>query len=70
MGRTDLKVPSIFLIFLSKNNPFRLNTDTSNSRNQVDLMANKKTFYIIIALQLEMTGFIQKTFQDVFTKTV
>jgi hypothetical protein len=36
----------------------------------VDLMANKKTFYIIIALQLEMTGFIQKTFQDVFTKTV
>ena len=29
MGRTDLKVPSIFLIFLSKNNPFR-----SNSRTQ------------------------------------
>ena len=29
MARTDLKVPSIFLIFLSKENPIRLNTDTS-----------------------------------------
>ena len=34
MARTDLKVPSIFLIFLSKENPFRSNTDTSNSRTQ------------------------------------
>ena len=34
MTRTDLKVPSIFLIFLSKKNLFRSNTDTSNSRTQ------------------------------------
>jgi hypothetical protein len=34
MARTDLKVPSIFLIFLSKENPFRSQTDTSNSRTQ------------------------------------
>jgi hypothetical protein len=34
MARTDLKVPSIFLIFLSKNKPFRSNTDISNSRTQ------------------------------------
>jgi hypothetical protein len=34
MARTDLKVPSIFLIFLSKENPFRSKTDTSNSRTQ------------------------------------
>ena len=34
MARADLKVPSTFLIFLSKKKTFRPNTDTSNSRPQ------------------------------------
>ena len=34
MARADLKVPSTFLIFLSKTKTFRPNTDTSNSRTQ------------------------------------
>jgi hypothetical protein len=34
IARTDLKVPSIFLIFLSKENPFHSNFDTSNCRTQ------------------------------------
>jgi hypothetical protein len=34
MARTDLKVRSIFPIFLSKKNSFRSNTDTSNNRIQ------------------------------------
>jgi hypothetical protein len=33
MTRIDLKVPSIFLVFLSKKKTFCLNTDTSNSIN-------------------------------------
>ena len=34
MARTDLKVPSSFLIFLSKKKTFRSNTDTLNSQTQ------------------------------------
>jgi hypothetical protein len=34
MAQTDLKVLSIFLIYLSKKNTFCSNTDTSNSRIQ------------------------------------
>jgi hypothetical protein len=34
MAQTDLKVQSIFPIFLSKKNSFRSNTDTPNSRTQ------------------------------------
>jgi len=34
MAQTDLKVLSIFLIFLSKKKSFRSNTNTSNSRTQ------------------------------------
>jgi hypothetical protein len=34
MAQTDLKFPSIFLIFLSKKKTFLSNTDTSNSQTQ------------------------------------